>query len=118
MAHFMPSILALSVSGKVEQYGAYAGFAAVLGLAVLSLLYFAQARELKRLREWAGRAPERARELEDRVVAQAAASAARRGAVQLPARPAPPRRLAEMPATGTQAEGAGPGTQVVEAGKA
>ena len=50
------------------------------GLAVLSLLYFAQARELKRLREWAGRAPERAQELEQRVVAQA--DAARR----------PPRR--------------------------
>jgi hypothetical protein len=59
MAPCMSSILALSVSDKIEQYGAYAGFASVLGLAVLSLLYFAQARELKRLREWAGRAPER-----------------------------------------------------------
>ena len=47
------------------------GLAAFFGLAVLSLLYFAQARELKRLREWAGRAPERAQELEARVVAQA-----------------------------------------------
>ncbi|MDX6732738.1 MAG: hypothetical protein QOC54_2686, partial [Baekduia sp.] len=54
MAPCMTSILALSVTGKIEQYGAYAGFAAVLGLAVLSLLYFAQAREVKRLREWAG----------------------------------------------------------------
>ena len=42
--------------------GAYAGFAAVVGLAVLSALYFSQARDLKRLREWAGRAPERAAE--------------------------------------------------------
>ena len=42
------------------------------------LLYFSQARELKRLREWAGRAPERARELEQRVVAQATATVARR----------------------------------------
>jgi LytR cell envelope-related transcriptional attenuator len=33
--------------------------AAVLGLAVLSALYFSQARDVKRLREWAGRAPER-----------------------------------------------------------
>ena len=48
------------------------------GLAVLSVLYFSQARELKRLREWAGRAPERARELEQRVVAQATATVARR----------------------------------------
>jgi hypothetical protein len=67
----MTSILALSVTGKIEQYGAYAGFAAVLGLAVLSLLYFAQAREVKRLREWAGRAPERAADLQDRVQSSA-----------------------------------------------
>jgi hypothetical protein len=44
----------------VERVGAYAGFAAVVGLAVLSALYFSQARDVRRLREWAGRAPERA----------------------------------------------------------
>jgi hypothetical protein len=44
----------------VEQAGAIAGFAAIIGLAVLSALYFSQARDLRRLREWAGRAPERA----------------------------------------------------------
>jgi hypothetical protein len=71
MAAFMPAILALSLSSKIEQYGAYAGFASVIGLAVLSLLYFAQAREVKRLREWAGRAPERAAELQERVAADA-----------------------------------------------
>ena len=53
-------LAAFSVSDKVKTIGALAGFAAILGLAVLSLLYFAQAREVKRLREWAGRAPERA----------------------------------------------------------
>ena len=47
----------------IRDYGGYAGAASVLGLAVLALLYFAQAREVKRLREWAGRAPERAAEL-------------------------------------------------------
>src|ERR1700710_1207508 len=57
-------LAAFSLQGKIEQYGAYAGVAAVFGLGVLSLLYFAQAREVKRLREWAGRAPERAAELE------------------------------------------------------
>jgi hypothetical protein len=61
----------LSFSGKVQEYGAYAGIAAILGLAVLALLYFAQAREVKRLREWAGRAPERAAEQEQRVAADA-----------------------------------------------
>jgi LytR cell envelope-related transcriptional attenuator len=64
-------LAAFSLQGKIEQYGAYAGVAAVFGLGVLSLLYFAQAREVKRLREWAGRAPERAAELEARVTADA-----------------------------------------------
>jgi LytR cell envelope-related transcriptional attenuator len=41
----------------VQEVGAAAGMAAVLGLAVLSALYFSQARDVKRLREWAGRAP-------------------------------------------------------------
>jgi hypothetical protein len=49
-----------------------AGCAAILGIAILSLLVFSQAREIRRLREWAGRAPERAVELEQRV-SQAAA---------------------------------------------
>jgi hypothetical protein len=40
--------------------------AAFLGLGVLALLYFSQARDVRRLREWAGRAPERAVELADR----------------------------------------------------
>jgi LytR cell envelope-related transcriptional attenuator len=43
----------------VQEIGAAAGWAAVVGLAVLSALYFSQARDVKRLREWAGRAPER-----------------------------------------------------------
>jgi hypothetical protein len=43
----------------IEQIGSYAGLAAVVGLAVLSALYFSQARDVKRLRDWAGRAPER-----------------------------------------------------------
>ncbi|HWH12021.1 MAG TPA: LytR C-terminal domain-containing protein [Solirubrobacteraceae bacterium] len=51
--------LALSISSEIKSLGAYAGFAAVVGLALLALLYFAQARELRRLTEWAGRAPER-----------------------------------------------------------
>jgi hypothetical protein len=43
----------------IEQIGSFAGLAAVVGLAVLSALYFSQARDVRRLREWAGRAPER-----------------------------------------------------------
>src|SRR3954471_2322473 len=61
-------LLTFSLQDQVEKYGAYVGIAAFLGLAILSLLYFAQAREVKRLREWAGRAPERAAELEQAVL--------------------------------------------------
>lgn len=43
----------------IEQIGSYAGYAAIVGLAVLSALYFSQARDVRRLREWAGKAPER-----------------------------------------------------------
>src|SRR5688572_30298499 len=84
MVPFMTALLAaISIQDKAEQYGAYAGIAAVFGLGVLSLLYFAQAREVKRLREWAGRAPERAAELEARAVAAAEEKLA------TPAEPAP-----------------------------
>jgi hypothetical protein len=47
----------------IEKLGAIAGFAAFIGVGVLSLLHFAQARDLRRLREWAGGAPERDTEL-------------------------------------------------------
>src|SRR5437762_12074592 len=70
-AHAATIVAALHVSQRIKDYGSYAGFACVLGLAVLSLLYFAQAREVKRLREWAGRAPERDAELQARVTAEA-----------------------------------------------
>ena len=59
------------VAELIDDVGAYAGIAAIVGLAVLSLLYFTQAREVKRLREWAGRAPEREAELAARVRAEA-----------------------------------------------
>jgi hypothetical protein len=43
----------------IKEIGAIAGIGAFFGLAVLALLYFSQARDVRRLREWAGRAPER-----------------------------------------------------------
>src|SRR5213079_3382277 len=75
-AHAATIVAALHVSQRIKDYGSYAGFACVLGLAVLALLYFAQAREVKRLREWAGRAPERDAELQARVTAEAQQRAA------------------------------------------
>lgn len=43
----------------IEQIGAFAGLAAFLGLGILALLSFAHGRDIRRLREWAGSAPER-----------------------------------------------------------
>ena len=97
-------LLAFSLQDQVEKYGAYVGLAAFFGLAVLSLLYFAQAREVKRLREWAGRAPERAAELELAVAAHA--EQARRAPAPAPAQ-APPPVSAPLPApVGATANGA------------
>ncbi len=43
----------------IEQIGAFAGLAAFIGLAILALLSFAHGRDIRRLRDWAGSAPER-----------------------------------------------------------
>jgi LytR cell envelope-related transcriptional attenuator len=42
----------------VQEFGAVAGLAAIVGLVVLSALYVSHARDVKRLRKWAGGAPE------------------------------------------------------------
>jgi len=55
----------------IERIGPYLGIAAFMGLAILAFLIFQQAGEVRRLREWAGGAPERADE-----AAEAAAAAA------------------------------------------
>lgn len=51
----------------IQEVGSYAGFAAMVALAILAFLYFSQARDVRRLREWAGHAPERAREAQQAV---------------------------------------------------
>jgi hypothetical protein len=88
--------LALSVHHFVNSVGADAGFAAIIGLAILVLLYFAQARETANLREQAYEAAQRVAQLEARLTTLArqqtapaqAVPAARAGAVRAPA-PAP-----------------------------
>jgi LytR cell envelope-related transcriptional attenuator len=85
----MVQLFAFSLQDQAETYGAYVGLAAFLGLAVLSLLFFAQARELKRLRDWAGRAPERAQEIEARAIAQAEEALRQTPATVGPAQPVP-----------------------------
>jgi hypothetical protein len=119
-AHAATIVAALHVSQRIKDYGSYAGFACVLGLAVLALLYFAQAREVKRLREWAGRAPERDADLQARVTADAQQRAAVPAAAPVPAKPAsaaatPAGQAVSAkpatPASAAAASGATPGQQ-------
>jgi hypothetical protein len=56
----------------IKEIGAFAGLAAFLGLGLLSMLAFSQARDIRRLREWAGSAPERDAERKDSTSAVAA----------------------------------------------
>jgi len=56
----------------IKEIGAFAGLAAFLGLGVLAMLVFSQARDIRRLREWAGSAPERDAERKDSTSAVAA----------------------------------------------
>src|SRR5215208_8228864 len=108
-------LLALSLQDQVEKFGSYVGIAAFFGLAILSLLYFAQAREVKRLREWAGRAPERAREVEE--AALAAAEAARRRPAPAPAPVAQPQaQPAAATAAAARSGTVGPAVPVAAAG--
>jgi LytR cell envelope-related transcriptional attenuator len=57
----------------IEQIGPFLGIAAFLGLSILAFLLFQQSRDLRRLREWAGRAPERAEEAAEAALAAAEA---------------------------------------------
>lgn len=56
----------------IKEIGAFAGLAAFLGLAVLALLTFTHGRDIRRLREWAGSAPERDAERKESTSAVAA----------------------------------------------
>jgi hypothetical protein len=56
----------------LKEIGAFAGLVAFIGLAVLALLSFAQGRDIRRLREWAGSAPERDSERKETTSAAAA----------------------------------------------
>lgn len=57
----------------IERIGPFLGIAAFLGLSILAFLIFQQAREVRRLRDWAGRAPERKVEADQAVAAAAEA---------------------------------------------
>ena len=73
MPPFDPAAIALTTSKIVDRVGPVLGIVAFVGLAVLAFLIFQDAREVRRLREWAGRAPERAAEAIEAQLATAAA---------------------------------------------
>jgi len=56
----------------IKDIGAFAGLAAFFGVAVLALLSFTQGRDIRRLRDWAGSAPERDAERKESTSAAAA----------------------------------------------
>jgi hypothetical protein len=87
---------AFSVHHFVTTVGADAGFAAIIGLAILVLLYFAQARETKSLREQNYDAAERVQQLELNVAALSRVQPAPAGVA---ARPAPAPAGFSRPAT-------------------
>jgi hypothetical protein len=57
----------------IDKIGPVLGIVAFFGLSVLAFLLFQESREVRRLREWAGRAPERAKEAADASLAAAEA---------------------------------------------
>ena len=64
---------AAGINGTVDRVGPILGIVAFVGLAILPVLLFQESREVRRLREWAGRAPERASEAADAQLATAEA---------------------------------------------
>jgi hypothetical protein len=73
----------------IEDIGPILGVVAFLGFAILALLIVLQAREVRRLREWAGRAPERAVEADD----AALAASEEKGELKKPEKPSRPGAL-------------------------
>jgi hypothetical protein len=68
----------------IESIGPILGIVAFVGLATLAFLLFQQGRDLRRLREWAGRAPERAKEAAEATQAVGEASRGEAAATDQP----------------------------------
>ncbi|MBV9917704.1 MAG: LytR C-terminal domain-containing protein [Solirubrobacterales bacterium] len=102
---------AFSVHHFVNSVGAYAGFASLIGLAILVLLYFAQARETASLRDRAAEWAQRVEQLEAHLasVLRRQSQPAAPPATQAPApgaAPAPSRAPLPTAAPATAAAGA------------
>jgi LytR cell envelope-related transcriptional attenuator len=89
--------LAFSIHNFISSVGADAGFAAIIGLAVLVLLYFAHARETANLREEAALLTQRLMQAEARVAQLSRAQPAPAPAVAAVARPVPAASPSQVP---------------------
>ena len=98
---------ALSVHSFVNSVGADAGFAAIIGLAILVLLYFAQARETATLRERLDEAAGRVASVESRLVHLQRTQGQ---STQVPVAPAPAIAARRLGAASATASGAQAGT--------
>ena len=109
---------AFSVHHFINSVGADAGFAAIIGLAILILLYFAQARETANLRNHAYEAAQRIQDLEARVAHLGRVQPAQpaQPAEGQPVSPARPGRAAAVAGTAAVAAAALPGPSRVAAG--
>jgi hypothetical protein len=92
---------ALSVHHFISSVGADAGFASIIGLAVLVLLYFAQARETTALRQQAELAQQRVAQLESRLAHAVAVQSAQPAVTTLPPSVQPPPPGIPFPASRT-----------------
>jgi hypothetical protein len=81
---------ALSLSKYVNSTGTDVGFASLLGVALLALLYFAGARETRTLRDHLDEAHDRITSLEARLTQSLRNQAARAGSPQVPSSPGRP----------------------------
>jgi LytR cell envelope-related transcriptional attenuator len=105
---------ALSISHFVNSVGAKAGFAAIIGLAILVLLFFAQARETATLRDRADESEEYVRQLELRLAQLARGTAPVVTGTPAPAPPPPGvQRIPAAPAVAVAAAAAPAGSRVV-----
>ncbi|MHB1998817.1 MAG: LytR C-terminal domain-containing protein [Solirubrobacteraceae bacterium] len=73
----MALVLALSLSNLTTKVSIAVSAAALIGVALMALVFFAQGREVKRLSEWAARAGDRAEELAGAIAARSAQQPAR-----------------------------------------
>lgn len=89
---------AFSIHHFVSSVGADAGFAAIVGLAILVLLYFAQARETSSLRDQSVSASERVAELERRLAQLGSATVRAVGHREAAEQAAPAQAIPAAPA--------------------